>query len=110
MANGGSGCTGSTSGPPCEDNPRTPKVILRSQGFIVLAFGLALGITFMIFYGILQVKGVPGTALGIFVNDLRLDPWLSFAYGFIGGTAVAAIYNLLVVRRLNLFGVEGNVD
>lgn len=111
--NGGTGgqssCGGQTGGPPCEDNPRTPKIILRSHGFIALAFGLALGITFMVFYAFV-LRRAPGTSLSIWINNPALDIWISFAYGFIGGIAIALIYNLLVIRRFNLFGLEGNVD
>ncbi len=108
MANG-TAC-GQSGAPPCEDDPRTPKIILRSQGLLALAYGLALGITFMIFFGIFRLIGAPTGELSDFVSNLRLNLWLSFIYGFIGGLAIAVVYNILVVRRLSLFGLEGGAD
>lgn len=107
MANGACGQAGA---PPCEDDPRTPKIILRSQGLLALAYGVALGLTFMIFFGFFRLIGTPSGALSLFVADLRLNLWMSFIYGFIGGVAIAVVYNILVVRRLNLFGLEGSAD
>jgi hypothetical protein len=112
MANGGTQC-GQSGAPPCEDDPRTPKIVLRSQGLLALAFGLALGVTFMLFCGLFSMAGAPDApdgALASFIADLRLNLWLSFLYGFIGGLGIAVVYNLLVVRRLNLFGLEGSMD
>jgi hypothetical protein len=75
-----------------------------------LAFGLALGVTFMLFFGLFRLVGAPSGTLSAFVADLRINLWMSFIYGFIGGLAIALVYNLLVVQRLNLFGLEGNAD
>jgi hypothetical protein len=83
---------------------------LRSQGLLALAYGLALGITFMIFFGLFRLIGAPSGVLRDFVTDLGLNLWRSFIYGFIGGLAIAVVYNLLVVRRLSLFGLEGGAD
>ncbi len=95
---------------PCEDEPRTPKGVLRSQGLLALAFGFALGVTFLLFFGLFRLVGAPSGTLSAFVADLRLNLWLSFIYGFIGGLTIALVYNLLVVRRLSLFGLEGGAD
>src|SRR5574341_46652 len=102
---------GQGASPPCEDDPRTPKIVLRSQGLLALAFGFALGITFMIFFGFFKLaKLYPSSKLAAlfhvsgemsnFVSDLGLKLWMSFLYGFIGGIAIAVVYNILVVRRL----------
>ncbi|MDZ7288917.1 MAG: hypothetical protein ONB44_03985 [candidate division KSB1 bacterium] len=104
---GTTGGGGSGGGP---EDPRSPQIVLRSQGLLALAFGFALGITFMIFFGIFRLFGAPAEALKEFVAHVNPNLWLSFLYGFIGGTVVAAIYNLLVVRRLNLFGLESSAD
>jgi hypothetical protein len=95
---------------PCEDDPKTPKIVLRSQGLLALAFGFALGATFMLFFGLFRLVGAPSGALSLFVADLRFNLWLSFIYGFIGGLTIALVYNLLVVRRMSLFGLEGGAD
>lgn len=101
---------GQSGAPPCEDDPKTPKIVLRSQGFLALAFGLALGITFLLFFGLFRLIGAPGGTLADFVVDLGLNPLRSFFYGFIAGLSIAVVYNLLVVRRLSLFGLEGGAD
>jgi hypothetical protein len=108
MANG-TAC-GQAGAPPCEDDPRTPKIILRSQGLLAFAFAVALGITFMLFFGLFRIAGAPNGELADFVANLGLNLWMSFLYGFIGGLAIAVVYNLLVIRQLNLFGLEGGAD
>jgi hypothetical protein len=46
------------------------------------------------------------------VKDLvdQLLWWQVFLFGFFGGTLISAIYNLLVLRRLNLFGLDSGTD
>ena len=34
----------------------------------------------------------------------------SFLFGLISGTLIAGVYNLLVLKRLNLFGLESGRD
>lgn len=85
----------------------------RSQGYLAVAFGLALGLTLMVFFGIF--RAFPGLisefrALQEFVAAVYPNLWLSFVFGFVGGTLISAIYNMLVVRRLNLFGLEYTHD
>ena len=80
----------------------------RSQGFLAAAFGIAAGLTFMLLYGLLHLplfKGLLPEITGTFDNI-----WLWFLTGFIGGTFISLVYNLLVSYRLNLFGLERNVD
>lgn len=101
---------GQAGAPPCEDDPRTPKIILRSQGLLALAFGFALGVTFMLFFGLFRLIGPPNTILQNFVASMQINLWMSFIYGFIGGSTIAVVYNILVVRRLSLFGLEGSAD
>jgi hypothetical protein len=100
------GHTGSGSGgdPPGEDDPRLPRLGLGAQGLLALAFGFALGLTSLLFYFILRERAAD------FIADLQLTPWLSFIYAFIIGTVIAVIYNLLVLRRLNLFGLDYYAD
>jgi len=100
---------GHTSGsgggdPPPVDDPRIPKAGLGAQGLLAIAFGFALGLTFLLFYFILHARAAS------FIDGLNLTPWLSFIYGFIAGTIIAVIYNILVVHRINLFGLDHYTD
>lgn len=95
-----------------EDDPRYPRSGLQAYGLTTLAFGVALGLTFMLFFGIFRSLGTPIAALQEFVSatPLATNLLLSFLYGFVGGLSIAAIYNLITLRRLNLFGIEGTLD
>ncbi len=90
-----------------EDDPRTGVVALRSEGFLTLAFGLALGVALAFLFWLL-CKFPPNDTPPSFI--LQFQPWHAFLAGFIGGTITAGIYNLLVVRRVNLFGLESSMD
>jgi hypothetical protein len=83
---------------------------LRRHGFLALAFGFALGLTFMIFFGLFQFVEAPTAGLRSFAASGLYNLMLSFLYGFIGGTLLAAMYNLLMFKRLNLFGLDRNMD
>ncbi|NIR52817.1 MAG: hypothetical protein GWN00_37970 [Aliifodinibius sp.] len=98
---------GGTGGGP-EDDPRFPRVAFRAQGFMSVAFGFALGLTFLAFLGILHIIKLPTDALEPFIASA--NPWLIFIFGFIAGTLISGIYNILVIRRLNLFGLEHSAD
>lgn len=93
-----------------DDPTRVSEFIQRSQGFLLLAFGFALGLCLMVFFGIFNRFGAPIPAWQPFFNQVNPNLWLTFLYGFIGGTVVSGIYNILVVRRLNLFGLESSSD
>ena len=101
---------GSQGGGGPDDDSQFPERTLRSHGFLALAFGFALGLTFMIFFGFFRVFGAPGSGLNNFVSQVNPNLWLSFLYGFVGGTLISAIYNFLIFRRLNLFGLDRNMD
>jgi hypothetical protein len=105
----GSGAHGGSGGG-TEDDPNFPRQALRSQGLLAIAFGFALGITFMIFFGIFNrlPELAPFVEKAFWENFANL--WFSFLYGFVCGTILAVIYNLLVLRRLNLFGLESSAD
>jgi hypothetical protein len=105
---GGTGSGGGGGGP--EDDPRFPGFALRAQGLLTLAVGFAMGIAFMLFFWLVRSFGTPTGAVRDFVTQLNPNLGLSFLLGFLGGTLMSAIYNLLVVRRLNLFGLESSVD
>lgn len=100
--------SGSTGGGP-EDDPRSPRLALRSQGLLTLAFGFALGLAFMVLFFLIRSFGPTG-AIWAFVDQANLNLWKTFLTGLIGGTITAGIYNFLILRRLNLFGIESNLD
>lgn len=94
-----------------EDPGRAGIAFIRTS-LLSVAFGIALGITFMLFFIIFKYLGVglPGGPIKNLVVDINPSLWLCFVYGFVGGTIMAAIYNMLVVHRLNLFGLENYSD
>ncbi len=96
----------SKSGGGPEDDPRFPRGSIRAQGYLSVAFGFALGLTFLAFLGILQIIKAP-PAFAAFAGS---DPLQTFIFGFIGGTLFSLVYNILLVRRLNLFGLESASD
>ncbi|MGH7491369.1 MAG: hypothetical protein ACREOO_03130 [bacterium] len=104
--------TGGSGGPPPhpEDDAQFRGVALRSQGLLTLAVGFAMGMAFMLFFWLIRTYGTPTGAVRDFVTQLNPNLGLSFLLGFLGGTLLAAVYNLLVVRRVNLFGLESSVD
>jgi len=102
--------TGGSGGGGPEDQPGFVRVALRSQGLLTLALGMAMGLAFMVFFGLVRELGAPTGAVADFVAEINPNLWLSFVAGFVGGTILAAVYNLLVVRRLNLFGLESSAD
>ncbi len=105
----GSTPPGSGGGGP-EDDPRSPQIVARTQGILALAFGFALGVAFLVLFWLIRTFGAPTGRVADFVHDLNPNLWLSFLFGFIGGTITAAIYNLLVVRQLNFFWLDSTTD
>lgn len=91
-----------------DDDSQFPARTLRSHGFLALAFGFALGLTIIIFFGLFQVIDPPGF-LKAFVTDPN-NLWRGFLVGLIAGTLLAGIYNFLIFRRINLFGLDRNLD
>jgi hypothetical protein len=101
---------GSRDGGGPDDDGRFSSLALRSHGFIALSFGFALGLTCIIFFAIFRFLGAPTTGLVDFVSKTYPNLMLCFIYGFIGGTIIAGIYNSLIFRRFNLFGLDRNMD
>jgi hypothetical protein len=106
MENGGS--AGEGGGP--DDDFRFPARTLRSHGFLATAFGIALGLTLMIFFCIFSHMDKPPFNLKDWITQVNPNLWFTFLFGFIGGTLLSAIYNGLLFRRLNLFGLDKTMD
>jgi hypothetical protein len=83
---------------------------LRAQGFLALALGFAAGLTLVLLFLFFRLVGAPTPGLQLFVSQINPNLWWSFLVGLIGGTLLAAIYNLLVIRHLNLFGLDSRLD
>ena len=101
-----------SSGGGPDDPTRGGQVFIRSQGFLMIAFGIALGLTLMLLFWILNRNPALIHDFGdliTFVSDFS-NIWKSFVYGLVGGIILSGIYNLLVVRRLNLLGLESALD
>ncbi len=101
---------GSSGGRGPEDELSQRQVTLRTQGFLALAFGFALGVTIMVFFFLFRIFGAPTASLQNFVMQVNPNLWLGFLYGLVGGTLLAAIYNLLAVHHVQLFGLESDPD
>lgn len=92
-----------------DDDSQFPVRTLAQHGFLSLAFGFALGITLMIIFGLLQFTSLPDGQIKNFIGT-PFNLWLSFLIGLIAGTLLAGIYNFLIFRRINLFGLDRNLD
>lgn len=106
--------SGKSGGGP-DDPTRLEQVTVRSQGFLMIAFGIALGLTLMILFGVFRQFPSLVTDfedLHKWVTTASINPnlWMSFVIGFVAGTLLSGIYNILVVRRLNLLGLESALD
>jgi hypothetical protein len=89
------------------EGPGAAQVLLRSQGLLTVAFGIGLGVACIALF--FMLKYWAPTQLQSFVETNMT--WRSaFLSGLITGTVSSAIYNLLVVRRLNLFGIDARLD
>lgn len=103
--------TGAGGGGPDED-ARFPERQLRSHGFIAIVFGVALGLTLMIFFGFggLLKERTPFGLYESWIIKTHPNLWYTFLIGLIAGILISAIYNFLIFRRLNLFGLDRNVN
>lgn len=89
-----------------EDESRIALYQARVQGFIVIICGFAVGLTLLILSLLLNQYNLFNNMPTI----KALAWWEVFLIGFIAGTIFSIIYNLLIVRRFNLFGYEREVD
>ena len=120
-----------------EDDARHAVNALRSHGLIALAFGFAVGFALVMMYIMINVlepsgplsslfpqtsevsEAVAGVGIegdsavsqpAIFTSDFFRNLGIIFLFGLVIGSLIAMIYNLLVVRRVNLFGLESSMD
>ena len=106
----GKGSGGPGGGGP-EGEGQSSNDIIRSQGLLSMAFGFALGIALVVFYLIIYLANLSPAILNIVPgSSLAIHLVSCFLTGFICGTIFSIIYNLLVVRRFNLFGIDRGVD
>ncbi len=103
------GSSSSGGGGP-DDPTRNPAIVRRSQGFLALAFGLALGLSLMVFFAVFHFYHAPIDAWQPFFDLVKPNLWLTFLYGFVGGSLIAGFYNMLVIRRLQFFGLVNQRD
>jgi H+/Cl- antiporter ClcA len=95
---------GSSGGGPRPEPDRPIESVLRSRGFFIIYFGIAMALTLTILYLLLLDSGID--FLSSFHNYPGERWWLAPILGFLGGLLVAFFYNLFVLRRLKLFGLE----
>jgi hypothetical protein len=96
-----------------EDDPGHPGMFVRTQGFVIWAFGLAVGATFLIIFALLKIIPPPeGNIFGDFIlNRVYPGNWISYlVYGFIAGVLISSIYNILIINRLSIFGLDKDMD
>lgn len=100
---------GNSNGGSGGDGGNNNNAVIRTHGFIAAVFGFALGVLLMVFFAIFHFGSpLPFSGLETFVKDFN-NIWTTFIYGFIGGTVFSAVYNMLMIRRLNLFGLDRDV-
>jgi putative flippase GtrA len=85
--------------------------IVRSHGLLSLAFGFALGVALLVLYLIIYLANLSPVILNMLPgSSLVADLIICFIVGFVCGTIISIIYNLLIVRRVNLFGIDRGLD
>ena len=89
---------GPASGGGPDDDTGFQNRMLRSRGFIAIAFGFALGLTFMIFFGLFHSMETPPFGLKAWVEIVHPNLWFTFLFGFLFGTLISAIYNYLIFQ------------
>ena len=78
-------------------DPNDPKRALLTQGFISLAFGVALGFALVVFQWISTKIGSVSPILTTWMSSINW--WEVFLFGLVVGTVTACVYNLLVARK-----------
>ena len=95
-----------------DEDLRFRSIQIRSHGFVALAFGVALGLTLAILFVVIYAfePDVPKITEWAHKGRPIFKFFLCFLYGIIAGTLISGIYNMLVFRKLNIFGLERNMD
>jgi hypothetical protein len=96
-----------------EDNSRYPQIAAKQQGFLAIAFGLALGLTLIILYLLLRIPNLPDSIAGLlptFWGNTIYTIGVYFIGGLIIGSVLSIIYNLLLHKRFDLFGLDHSID
>ena len=80
---------------------------IRAHVLIAAAFGLAMGLTAVLFFLIFHylISG-PAGPIGDFFSTLVPTIFWAFVYGLIFGTFIAFVYNGLVAHHFNVFNVD----
>ncbi len=81
---------------------------IRAHVLIAVAFGLAMGLTAVLFFLLFHYHLVPTPAgpIGVFFSVLVPDIFWAFVYGLVFGTFIAFVYNGLVSHHFNVFNVD----
>ena len=96
-----------------EDNARYPQIAAKEQGFLAIAFGLALGLTLIILYLLLRIPNLPDSIAGLlptFWGNTIYTIGVYFIGGLIIGSVLSIIYNLLLHKRFDLFRLDHSID
>ena len=96
-----------------EDNSLYSKFAAKQQGFVAIAFGFALGLTLIVLFLLLQIPYLPDAITGIlpvFWGNILYSIGVYFISGLIIGSVLSVIYNLLLHKRLDLFGLDHSMD
>lgn len=103
---------GGTGGGP-EDNARYPQIAAKEQGFLAIAFGLALGLTLIVLFLLLRIPYLPDSLTGIlpiFWGSILYSIGVYFISGLVIGSVLSVIYNLLLHKRFDLFGLDHSIN
>ena len=80
---------------------------IRAHVLIAAAFGLAMGLTAVLFFLIFHyLIPVPAGPIGTFFGTLVPNIFWAFLYGLVFGTFIAFVYNGLVTHHFNIFNVD----
>ncbi|MBN1407615.1 MAG: hypothetical protein JW956_07500 [Calditrichaceae bacterium] len=96
-----------------EDNSHYPQNATKQQGFLVSAFGLALGFTLVILYLLLRIPYLPEKFIEFmptFWGSIVYSIIVYFTGGIVVGCLLSILYNLLLHKRFELFGIEHSID
>jgi|GEM_PF-6166005 len=80
---------------------------IRAHVLIAAAFGLAMGLTAVLFFLIFHyLISVPAGPIGDFFATLVPGVFWAFLYGLVFGTFIAFVYNGLVTHHFSIFNVD----